>query len=115
MFVGKFVKCNVDNILLIFNWEKRSTKKDAITYSLIQTLHLIEVAVPCDRNRDTVTEIWTNTIDVVTKTEIKTPFQKKGQTQQMQSQKQKQRHRRRKRDKQNINRDKHNKIGTNTT
>ena len=68
-----------------------------------------------DRNRDTVTEIGTNTIDVVTKTEIKTPFQKKGQTQQMQSQKQKQRHRRRKRDKQNINRDKHNKIGTNTT
>ena len=36
-----------------------------------------------DRNRDTVTEIGTNTIDVVTKTEIKTPFQKKGQTQQM--------------------------------
>ena len=47
MFAGKFVKCNVDNISLIFNWEKRSTKKDAITYSLIQTLHLIEVALPC--------------------------------------------------------------------
>ena len=47
MFAGKFVKCNVDNISLIFNWEKRSTQKVAITYSLIQTLHLIEVALPC--------------------------------------------------------------------
>ena len=47
IFAGKFVKCNVDNISLIFNWEKRTTKKDEITYKLIQTLHLIEFALPC--------------------------------------------------------------------
>ena len=28
IFAGKFVKYNVDNISLIFNWEKRTTKKD---------------------------------------------------------------------------------------
>ena len=47
IFAGKFVKCNVDNISLIFNWEKHTTKKDEITYKLIQTLHLIEFALPC--------------------------------------------------------------------
>ena len=27
-FAGKFVKCNVDNISLVFNWEKCCTKTD---------------------------------------------------------------------------------------
>ena len=47
IFAGKFVRCNVDNVSLVFNWEKKCTKKDDITYSLIQTLHLFEFALPC--------------------------------------------------------------------
>ena len=47
IFAGKFVKCNVDNISLVFNWEKRSTKKDEATYKLIQILHILEFALPC--------------------------------------------------------------------
>ena len=47
IFAGKFVKCNVDNISRVFNWEKRSRKKDEVTYKLIQILHLFEFALPC--------------------------------------------------------------------
>ena len=47
IFAGKFMKCNVDNISLIYNWEKRSTKSDEVTYKLIQILHLFEFALPC--------------------------------------------------------------------
>ena len=47
IFAGKFVKCNVDNISLVFNWEKKCTKNDEITFFLIQTLHILEFALPC--------------------------------------------------------------------
>ena len=47
IFAGKFMKCNVDNISLIYNWEKRSTKSDEVPYKLIQILHLFEFALPC--------------------------------------------------------------------
>ena len=47
MFAGKFVKCNVDNISLVFNWEKRCTKTDEITFILLQVLHILEYAIPC--------------------------------------------------------------------
>ena len=47
VFAGKFIKCNVDIISLIFNWEKRCTKKDDITFCLIQTLHILQFALPC--------------------------------------------------------------------
>ena len=46
-FAGKFVKCNVDNISLVFNWEKRCTKTDVPTFTILQTLHILEFALPC--------------------------------------------------------------------
>ena len=46
-FAGKFVKCNVDNISLVFNWEKRCTKTDVLTFTILQTLHILEFALPC--------------------------------------------------------------------
>jgi len=47
VFATKYVKCNVDNISLLYAWENKTCKKDQTLYELIKLLHIIEVAIPC--------------------------------------------------------------------
>jgi hypothetical protein len=47
MFCGKYVKCNVDNISLLFAWENKTCKNDGKLYEIIKLLHLLEFAIPC--------------------------------------------------------------------
>jgi hypothetical protein len=47
VFATKYVKCNVDNISLLYAWENKTSKNDQILYEMIKLLHIIEVAIPC--------------------------------------------------------------------
>jgi len=47
VFKNKYVKCNVDNISLMFAWENRTIKTDKTLYKIFQILHLIEYKIPC--------------------------------------------------------------------
>jgi len=47
LFSGQYVKCNVDNISLLFSWENKTCKNDANLYELIKLLHMLEFAIPC--------------------------------------------------------------------
>jgi hypothetical protein len=46
-FVNKNILCYVDNLSVVFNWEKRSPKGDEIFKNLFKILHLLESTLPC--------------------------------------------------------------------
>ena len=43
----KYVVCHVDNMSVVYAWNKKLSKNDEWTSIIIQTLHLIEMALPC--------------------------------------------------------------------
>jgi hypothetical protein len=47
LLVNSEIILEVDNIAVVFAWEKRYAKNDEILSIFIQTLHLIEAALPC--------------------------------------------------------------------
>ena len=47
IFSGQYVKCNVDNISILFAWANKTIKSDIVLYKIFQILHLIEYAIPC--------------------------------------------------------------------
>jgi len=47
IFKNKYVKCNVDNISLVFAWLNKTIKSDGMLYKIFQILHIIEYAIPC--------------------------------------------------------------------
>ena len=47
MFKNKYVKCNVDNISLVFAWANKTVKAENVLYKLFQIIHIIEYAIPC--------------------------------------------------------------------
>jgi hypothetical protein len=46
-FVNKHVLCSVDNLSVVFNWEKRAPKGDKDFENLFKILHLLEITIPC--------------------------------------------------------------------
>ena len=47
IFSGQYVKCNVDNISILFAWANKTIKSDIVLYKIFLILHLIEYAIPC--------------------------------------------------------------------
>ena len=47
IFKNKYVKCNVDNISLVFAWKNKTIKTEYSLYKLFQILHILEYAIPC--------------------------------------------------------------------
>ena len=47
IFKNKYVKCNVDNISLVFAWKNKTVKSEYSLYKLFQILHILEYAIPC--------------------------------------------------------------------
>ena len=47
IFKNKYVKCNVDNISLVYAWLNKTIKSDGLLYKIFQILHIIEYAIPC--------------------------------------------------------------------
>jgi hypothetical protein len=45
--VNKTVILFVDNIAVVYSWDKRLCKKDEKTATIIQTLHILEALLPC--------------------------------------------------------------------
>ena len=45
--IGKRILLEVDNITCVFAWEKRTAKHDPLLAILVQTLHILEAALPC--------------------------------------------------------------------
>jgi hypothetical protein len=46
-FINKHVICYVDNLAVVFNWEKRAPKGDPIFENIFKILHLMESTIPC--------------------------------------------------------------------